>query len=196
MNTRPFTALVTSTARWVERISRISAKAVWQRFDAEAFSARLIRHFQRWTFAYLLAALTALWFDTHYTLALNVTESLPVRFFLIHRGEQTRRGDYVAFRWHGGGPYPIGVTFIKVVAGVPGDSVTQVDGDFFVNCRPTGLAKRISRQGLALDPGPTGTLPDGSYYVHAPHPDSLDSRYALTGWVSQTQIIGRAHALF
>ena len=41
-----------------------------------------------------------------------------------------------------------------------------------------------------------GTLPDAAYYVRAPHPDSLDSRYRLTGWVSQAQIIGRAHALF
>jgi conjugal transfer pilin signal peptidase TrbI len=188
--------LVNATARRVEAISAISAQAVWQRFDAAAYRARVIRHFQRWTLAYLLAALAAIWFDAHYTLALNVTESLPVRFFLIHRGEQPRRGDYVAFSWRGGGPYPIGATFVKVVAGVPGDIVTQVDGDFFVNCRPIGLAKSKSRQGSALEPGPTGTLPEGSYYVHAPHPDSLDSRYALTGWVLQAQIIGRAHALF
>ncbi len=39
-------------------------------------------------------------------------------------------------------------------------------------------------------------MPIGSYYVRAPHPDSLDSRYALTGWVSLSQIFGRAHALF
>jgi conjugal transfer pilin signal peptidase TrbI len=26
----------------------------------------------------------------------------------------------------------------------------------------------------------------------APHPDSLDSRYALVGWVDEEQIIGRA----
>ena len=38
--------------------------------------------------------------------------------------------------------------------------------------------------------------PAGRYYVRAPHPDSLDSRYRLTGWVSEEQIIGRAYALF
>jgi conjugal transfer pilin signal peptidase TrbI len=32
--------------------------------------------------------------------------------------------------------------------------------------------------------------------VRAPHPDSLDSRYALTGWIAEDQIIGRAYALF
>ena len=196
MNIRPPAPLVTAPSSRIDAISGFTPQVVWQRFDRAAFRARLIRHLKRWTLAYLLAALAAIWFDAHYTLALNVTESLPVRFFLICRGEQPKRGDYVAFRWSGGGPYPIGATFIKVVAGVPGDSVTQVDRDFFVNCRPTGLAKRISHQELALEPGPTGTLPEGSYYVHAPHPDSLDSRYALTGWVSKAQIIGRAHALF
>jgi conjugal transfer pilin signal peptidase TrbI len=94
---------------------------------------RLIRHFKRWTLVYLLAALAAAWFDAHFTV-LNVTESLPVRLFLIHRGEQPGRGDYVAFRWLGGG--------------LPGRRHLhqsdrrhvrrrgdQVDRDYFVNCR-------------------------------------------------------------
>jgi conjugal transfer pilin signal peptidase TrbI len=50
--------------------------------------------------------------------------------------------------------------------------------------------------GLPLELGPTGILPAGRYYVRAPHPDSLDSRYWLTGWISDAQIIGRAYALF
>jgi len=196
MNIRPSVPLVTALAKWIDVISGFTPLAVWRLFNGQVFRARLIHHLQRWTLVYLLAALATVWFNAHYTVALNVTESLPVRFFLVHRDELPRRGDYVAFRWPGGGPYPLGATFIKVVAGVPGDSVTQLDRDFYVNCRPTGLAKRMTRQGLTLEPGPTGTLPNGSYYVHTPHPDSLDSRYALTGWVSQAQIIGRAHALF
>jgi conjugal transfer pilin signal peptidase TrbI len=155
-----------------------------------------MRHLHRWTLIYLLAALASVWFATHYTLGLNVTESLPGRLYLIDRGEKPKRGDYVAFRWNGGGPYPAGSTFIKVLAGVPGDEVTQLDGNYYINCYPVGRAKRLSRQGITLEPGPTGTLPQGAYYVRAPHPDSLDSRYALTGWVTQAQIIGRAHVLF
>jgi conjugal transfer pilin signal peptidase TrbI len=155
-----------------------------------------MRHLHRWTLIYLLAALASVWFSAHYTLGLNVTESLPGRLFLIHRGEQPKRGDYVAFHWNGGGPYPAGSTFVKVLAGVPGDEVTQLDGDYYINCYPVGRAKRQSRQGITLEPGPTGTLPQGAYYVRAPHPDSLDSRYALTGWVKEAQIIGPAHVLF
>jgi hypothetical protein len=32
--------------------------------------------------------------------------------------------------------------------------------------------------------------------VRAPHPDSLDSRYRLTGWIEASQIVGRSYALF
>jgi conjugal transfer pilin signal peptidase TrbI len=79
---------------------------------------------------------------------------------------------------------------------MPGDVVTRIDRDFFINGSHVGRAKPFSRQDVPLEPGPTGTLPAGRYYVRAPHPDSLDSRYRLTGWISQSQIIGRAYALF
>ena len=196
MNNHLSTPPVTAPASRISAMPVFTPRALWRRFDGHAFRKRLTQHVQRWAPIYLLAGFTTLSFNAYYTLALNVTESLPTRFFLIHRGEMPKRGDYVAFRWQGGGPYPAGATFIKVVAGMPGDSVTRIDGDYYVNGRHTGLAKRTSRHGVMLEPGPTGTLPEGFYYVHTPHPDSLDSRYALTGWVSQTQIIGRAHALF
>ena len=192
----PDQAPVTARASRIDAVRAFTPQAIWRRFDRAVFRRRLVRHLQRWSLVYLVAAATTAWFDAHYTLGLNVTESLPARFFLIHRGEQPARGDYVAFRWMGGGPYKTGTTFVKVLAGLPGDEVTRVDGEYFLNCYPVGKAKSVSRQGTALEPGPTGTLPDGSYYVRAPHPDSLDSRYALNGWVSLSQIIGRAHALF
>ena len=165
-------------------------------FEPGLFRARLAHHLRLWGLPYLLMAATAVWFDSHYTVGLNTTESLPQRLFLIDRTSIPGRGDLVAFRWPGGGPYPRGATFIKRIAGVPGDTVMALEGDFFVNCVPVGMAKPTSRRGVPLEPGPTGTLPPNTYYVRAPHPDSLDSRYALTGWVTRAQIIGRAHALF
>ncbi len=192
----PVSVPVTTRASWIDAVRAFTPQAIWRRFDRAVFRRRLIRHLQRWSLVYLMAAATTAWFDVHYTLGLNVTESLPARLFLIHRGEQPARGDYVAFRWMGGVPYKAGATFVKVLAGMPGDEVTRVDGEYFVNCYPVGQAKSVSLQGTALEPGPTGKLPFNSYYVRAPHPDSLDSRYALTGWVSLSQIIGRAHALF
>ena len=179
--------------RYAGRLTR--SQAVMP-FDGVAFHTKLTRHVHRWHLAYLLAASAFAWFHAHYTLGLNVTSSLPTRLFLIHPGEWPRRGQYAAFRWQGGGPYPAGVTFVKQLAGVPGDVVTRIDRDFFVSGLPVGHAKLTSRQGLRLEPGPTGTIPADKYYLRAPHPDSLDSRYALVGWVAQAQIIGRAYALF
>lgn len=165
-------------------------------FDLESFRRRLNKHVRRWAIAYLLLMVAAVTFHAHITLGLNASPSLPHRLFLIHKGESPQRGHYVAFRWHGGGPYPAGVTFVKVIAGMAGDAVTREDRDYFVNGTLVGKSKTVSRQGVPLEPGPTGVLPAGRYYVQAPHPDSLDSRYRLTGWISETQIIGRAYALF
>ncbi len=180
----------TASRRWFSPIDML------QGLDGRALGVQLTRHLLRWGLAYLLLAAAGLWFGAYYRFGLNVTESLPYRLFLIHKGELPARGQYMAFRWRGGGTYPAGATFVKVVAGMPGDVVSRVDRDFFVNGQAVGHAKSISRQGSQLEPGPTGTLPAGAYYVRTPHPDSLDSRYALTGWVSQTQLIGRAYAIF
>jgi conjugal transfer pilin signal peptidase TrbI len=166
------------------------------RFDHEAFRRRVNEHVRRWGIGYLLLAIGAALFQGHFSLGLNATPSLPHHLFLIHKGERPQRGQYVAFRWPGGGPYPAGVTFVKLLAGLPGDRVTRVDRNFYVNGIPVGTAKTVSRQGDPLELGATGALPAGQYYVQAPHPDSLDSRYRLTGWITDHQIIGRAYAIF
>lgn len=168
---------------------------LFQRFDHELFRSRLRVHMRRWGLAYALMIVGAAMFQQHFTFGLNVSPSLPARIFLIHKGEMPQQGQYVAFRWPGGGPYPAGITFVKIIAGTAGDAVSCVDRDFFVNGSYVGRTKPVSRQGTPLEPGPTGILPAGHYYVRAPHPDSLDSRYRLTGWISQSQIIGRAYAL-
>jgi conjugal transfer pilin signal peptidase TrbI len=166
------------------------------RLRLRTFAERTAAHLKRWALVYLGFVAIALWFHAHYAFGLNASPSLPHRLFLIHKGEMPGRGDFVAFRWAGGGPYPAGVTFIKVLAGTPGDEVTRDAQGFRVNGTPVGVPKPVSRQGQVLEPGPTGRIPEGRYYVQAGHPDSLDSRYALTGWIHRSQIIGRARALF
>lgn len=135
------------------------------------------------------------WFHAHYGLAERLAQpaapALP-----DPQGRDASRGDFVAFHWAGGGPYPAGVTFIKVLAGMPGDEVTRDAQGFHLNGVPMGVPKPVSRRGQPLEPGPTGRIPEGLYYVRAGHPDSLDSRYQLTGWIHASQIIGRADALF
>ena len=166
------------------------------RLKLRIFAERSATHLKRWALVYVGLAALALWFHVHSAFGLNASPSLPHRLFLIHKGEMPSRGDFVAFRWAGGGPYPAGVTFIKVLAGIPGDEVTRNAGGFHLNGVPVGVPKPVSRRGQPLLPGPTGRIPEGRYYVQAGHPDSLDSRYQLTGWIHASQIIGRADALF
>lgn len=136
-----------------------------------------------------------------YQLALNVTHSLPQTLFLIEKKNLTvTRGDYMAFRWVKGGPIPNGIVVIKKVVGVAGDSVhhrQMKDGLWVeINGKAISLIKPFAQNGAVLIPGTTGLIPEKHYFVHAPHPDSLDSRYALTGFVSDTQMVGRAIPLF
>ena len=156
----------------------------------------LASHLRRWAIAYLAILIVATLFKMNFVFGINSSASLPHRLFLIHKGEMPSRGDFVAFRWAGGGPYPAGVTFIKVLAGMPGDEVTRDAQGFHLNGISVGVPKPVSRRGQALEPGPTGRIPEGRYYVQAGHPNSLDSRYWLTGWIHASQIIGRARALF
>jgi len=160
------------------------------------FRVRLIRHVRRYLFGYAAAACLAVIFQQNFAFGINASESLPNTLYLIYKRAAIHRGDYVAFRWHGGGPYPAGVTFIKIAAGVPGDRVTRINRTYFVNGRFVGSAKTHGRDGNALAPMDDGILGTDVYYVSAPHPDSLDSRYRLTGWIRKNEFIGRAYAIF
>lgn len=171
-----------TSAEWRERTRLVGRQA--------------IGHLRRWSWGWALVAVGAALFAQLYTVGLNVTESLPQRLFLIRKGEPVSRGHYVGFRWAGGGPYEAGRTFVKIVAGVPGDVVTCEGRDFFVNGEYVGTAKTHSRKGDPLELGRVGILGPGQYYVMGTHKDSLDSRYALTGWVESTALVGRAYALF
>ena len=160
------------------------------------FRVRLLHHLRRYLVAHAATACLAVIFQQNFAFGINASKSLPNTLYLIHKGAAIHRGDYVAFRWHGGGPYPAGVTFIKIAAGVPGDRVARKDRDYYVNGSFVGTAKTHARDGKALVPMHDGVLGADEYYVSAPHPDSLDSRYRLTGWIPRNDFIGRAHAIF
>jgi len=118
--------------------------ALHQRFNPQIVQARAKAHLRRWGLAYLLAAVAAVLLQACFTVGINASPSLPHRIYLIHKGAMPLRGDLVAFRWAGGGPYAAGVTFVKVLEGVPGDTVGRVDRDFFVNGHAVGTAKPVS----------------------------------------------------
>jgi conjugal transfer pilin signal peptidase TrbI len=180
----------------VESSTRPSVSgADWLRWlmieKSPAFLQKLSQHFKTQIVAYaLLACLSAL-FLKHYTIGINATFSLPHTFYLVERNATVTKGDFASFTWHGGGPYAKGKSFVKQIIGAQGDIVTQADRQFYVNGQPVGLAKPYSRAGIALELGPTGVIPKDRFYVATPHLDSLDSRYAITGWIDKEQMLGK-----
>jgi Type IV secretory pathway, protease TraF len=162
---------------------------------------RLYYHFARNApfYLWLLVALAA--FGRHFIISINVSDSLPGTVFLVQKGANPTKGDLAAFRYAGGGPYQRGVLFLKRMVGMPGSTVNANDAgggytNFFVDGQFVGRSKPKARTGERLLPGPSGVIPPGHYYMAAPNPDSLDSRYALMGWVSDAQIVGRAFRVF
>ena len=135
-------------------------------------------------------------FGRAYLIAFNLTDSLPGTLFLIERDTLPDRGELVAFRWQANWPYPKGSLFVKRLIGVPGSVVSAIGRDFFVDGFPVGRAKERARTGESLEIGSVGTIPEAHYYVSGEHPDSLDSRYRLTGWIARQQIVGTAHRIF
>ncbi len=159
--------------------------------------AKLYALIRKYLWVWALILIAAVLFQKYYFLGFNTTYSLPQTCFLIEKGQFTpQRGDYLAFRWNGGGPYKAGTYFTKIVVGVPGDAVTRKGRDFYVNGTFVGTAKTHTSTGEPLEAGKTGVLGEGEYYVMTPHLDSLDSRYAMTGWIKKEAIIGKAHAVF
>lgn len=158
------------------------------------FKQDMIEHYSRYWLHWLVGFFAIVTFQHFFLFGINVTESLPYNVFLVDKHPtHIKNGDLVSFRWAGGGGYPAGITFLKIVSGLPGDQVTvDAERNFYINCSWVGLAKKLSRKGEKLEIGRTGKIPPGYMYVKAPHVDSLDSRYAITGWVPMTSIEGRA----
>ena len=150
----------------------------------------------RWK-VWALVVVAIMCFHTFFKLGVNLTQSLPNKLFIVTKFDQVvHRGNYVSFRWHGAKPYPKGIEFVKIVRGVAGDVVTFQGRNVYVNGEFVATAKEFSKQYEPLALGPSGVIPPGKVFVYATHPDSLDSRYALTGWIDASAVLGRAYVVF
>ena len=174
-------------------------------------------HFRRYWKHYMIPLVAVFLLQFVIRIDVNYTDSLPDHVFVTVKGWKTglKRGDYIAYRFpteNPISPFRKGDHMVKIIAGVGGDTVTMTEARGFSVIAPgekqsasmmipgtngtVGVAKTLSRAGKPLEAGPVGVIPDGHYYVYAPHKDSLDSRYALVGWISEEEIIGRTFSLF
>ena len=88
------------------------------------------------------------------------------------------------------------IPYLKTVHGVPGARVeVGLARTIVVDGRVLGTAKSRARDGWPLEAIASGTVPGGHYFLHGPHRDSHDSRYAEIGFVPRGRIRALAVAL-
>ncbi|RZI40133.1 conjugative transfer signal peptidase TraF [Herbaspirillum sp. HC18] len=132
----------------------------------------------------------------------NWTASVPYKVTLLQVGHRQalRVGDFVVYTFDGEAQrmYPglRAQPFFKQIRGVPGDRVTVVDRQLYVNGVPVGHAKAATFDRRPLHPLTATTIPPGYYYVQGTHPDSFDSRYQESGLVRADRVIGKVIPLF
>lgn len=136
-------------------------------------------------------------FNQYYEVRFNTTVSLPSRLFLVEKGViPSKKGEYISF-FQPKNRFYDDKNFIKIVGGVAGDVVTFENGTFHVNGKDLGIKpKSFSKNGKILTPGPTGTIPEGYYFVYTKHIDGYDSRYKDIGWIDEARVTGRAYPVY
>lgn len=160
-------------------------------------SGTLVTHVRRRWWAYAVAAAGFAYCAAHYRIALNMSDSLPESMYLVVLDSKPAAvGDFVAFEWQRNVFYRRDWTFVKRVAGVPGQKVTVANRTVYIDGKPVGYAKPNSMHGVPLYPIKEGVIPPGFVYAQAPHPDSLDSRYSVTGLIQSSRVVGKAYAIF
>lgn len=136
------------------------------------------------------------WLTQHFGISINLTHSLPYKVFLVQLNKTPRVGSYILFNAPTKAHLFENTQLLKQVFAGPGDSVTRVGQDFYINGKWVATAKSYSLKGEPLAVGGTGTLREGQYYVGTTHPDSFDSRYERMGWITQDRFIGVAYPLW
>jgi conjugal transfer pilin signal peptidase TrbI len=167
---------------------------------SKSFGPILLTHIKRYAITYALMAMLYGVVHANYRISYNETPSLPYTWFLVCLNETVDTGGFIAFRWHGGEPYPDGITFVKRLVASPGEIITRNGRNFTVGERTligkaVGLSMRKLYPNEELHDG-KNTIQLGKYFVAGDHEYSLDSRYNLLGLVDKKEVIGRAYPIF
>lgn len=155
------------------------------------------RHLRKFWFVYLPVAALFAWAQAHYRVGVNVTKSLPYRLFFVALDERPSKvGEFVSFEWRRDQFYQPDFLFTKKIVGVAGQKITVEGQDVYLDGQLVAHAKTVSSHGVPLQTIEPGVIPPGQFFVLATHPDSLDSRYKVTGLVGEDRIVGKAYVLF
>lgn len=126
--------------------------------------------------------------QAHFKIIYNVSDSLPMRFFVQVRHGNPQKGDYTLIS------SPLyGRPLIKQIIGQAGDQlVYDNEGILYVGDQKVGTPHGSTSEGKSVDPIPAQQIPQGYVFVYAPHERSFDSRYQQLGLVPLRALQGRA----
>lgn len=190
----------------------ISAKPY--RMSVKEYLSMLLTHYKKYWKYYSIPVAGLLLIQTVIRIDINYTDSLPNTAFITVKGWKSglKAGDYVAYRYPSDDPVSLfrkGDHMVKIIAGVGGDLIKREDaGNYSIHRADdseafkqlgghnVGVPKPYSKSGRPLTPSAVGIIPEGKYYVFAPHKDSLDSRYAVVGLIGEDAFIGKTFPIF
>lgn len=180
-------------------------------------TAHLRKYWKRYTAPVLVLVVMQLFIRVD----VNYTASLPDHVFITVKGWKSGigYGDYVAYRFpteNPASPFRKGDHMVKIVVGQPGDQVVidegrvvsiihpeklvsrvdEIPGSPPPGYRYVGVSKSFSKAGKPLEAIAPGVIPEGRFFAWAPHPDSLDSRYKMVGFIAEDDILGRSFPIF
>ena len=126
----------------------------------------------------------------------NVSESLDdVRYLLILKSSNIKRGDIVSIRGHS--PQYAGEhIFTKRVVGLPGDWIIQNKTHLTLKAQNGAFAITLpllnqTKEGQSLTPLSLDVVPEGYLFITGDHLRSFDSRYEEFGLVPMKKIYGK-----
>ena len=106
--------------------------------------------------------------------------------------EDPQRGDIVIFKY----PDDESMTFVKRIIGMPGETVTIIDGKVYINNSTTPLDEPYLTQTPTGSFGPY-LVPADSYFMLGDNRDnSKDSRYWNNPYVSRDKILAKVYFMW
>lgn len=122
---------------------------------------------------------------------INTTHSLPHYLYLVQKNNFPKKGEFVGFTH----PLFNGVV-IKRVSGIPGDKIEIKNHNIYIAGQHICPLVDKNSKGEPLIPIKEKVIPRGYYFVSGDHRRSFDSCYQAFGLVHQSQVEGRAWAIF
>jgi signal peptidase I len=113
---------------------------------------------------------------------------------LAYKFSEPQRGDIIIFNF----PDDESQKFIKRIIGLPGERVTIVEGEIYINDSTTPLKETYLKEEWVRSTGPyVFDVPEGCYLVLGDNRnDSQDARYWENTYVTDDEIIGKAYIIY